>query len=193
MLPGKDLADGLDQLVVGAVLEQVAHGPGLEHPGHEALVGVHGQGDDPAAQLLADDMARGVHAVQVVHGDVHDDDVGAQLLGQADGFAAVLGLGDHLQALFLLQQGAQAVAHDLVVVGDDDLHAHGFSFRGPAPRPGRQRHRQDDLRALPGLGLDFQPAAEVIQALAHAEKAEAAASAPWGRISARRRSPRRRR
>ncbi len=63
------------------------------------------------------DEPGGLHAVEDGHGDVHQDDVGSQLEGQAEGLVAVGGLAHHLEAL-VLQGAAQALAEHPVVVGD---------------------------------------------------------------------------
>ena len=57
------------------------------------------------------------------HGDVHEDDVGPQLLGQADGLVAVAGLAHDVEAL-VGHRPAQALAQHPVVVGQHQPDGH---------------------------------------------------------------------
>ena len=63
------------------------------------LVGVHREHDDADVGHVLFDLAGGLHAVHLGHGDVHQDDVGLEVLGQADGLLAVAGLADDVEAL----------------------------------------------------------------------------------------------
>jgi hypothetical protein len=56
-------------------------------------------------------------SVQIGHVDVHDNHIGPELAGQLYGRAAVFGLGHHFHTVLLFDQRTQAVAHDLVVIG----------------------------------------------------------------------------
>src|SRR5690606_11145417 len=66
-------------------------------------------------------------AVQSGHPQVHDHDVGLQLLGQGQALGAVRGLGHDLDPRLGREHAPQAAARDLLVVRDEDadaLHAH---------------------------------------------------------------------
>ena len=64
--------------------------------------------------------ARGLDAVQLRHGDVHDDHVGMQFLGQLHGFAAVAGLAHDLHVGLRGEDHAEALAHQRVIVGEQN-------------------------------------------------------------------------
>jgi hypothetical protein len=106
------------------MLQEVTQGAGLDHALDEAPVGVHGQGNDSDLPVLFENLAGGVDAVEVRHGDVHDHHIGAEFPGQPHCAAAVAGFPDHLKAAFPLQQGRQPLPHDLVVIGQEDFNAH---------------------------------------------------------------------
>ena len=109
--------DGLHDFLDGAVLDQVPHGSGLEGPGHDVAVVVHREHDDGDARLGAVDQPGGLHAVEDRHGDVHQHDVGQQLLGQAERLLAVGRLPDDVEA-GVLEGSAKSFAQRAVVVGE---------------------------------------------------------------------------
>ena len=68
----------------------------------------------------AEQAARGLDAVQLRHGHVHHHDVGLQLLGQFDGFAAVARFAHDLHVGLRAQDHLEALAHHGVVVSQQD-------------------------------------------------------------------------
>jgi hypothetical protein len=85
------------------------------------LVEVEGGDDEDAgAAARGDDPAGRLDAVHAGHADVHEDDVGAEFGGHADGFGAVFGLAYRGQAGGALQKHAHAHALQGLVVGDED-------------------------------------------------------------------------
>ena len=64
---------------------------------------------------------------------VEDDDVGPGGQGPVDGLLAVPGLADHLPALMPLQDGPDAGADHVVIVGDQDARHRETSFGDPVP------------------------------------------------------------
>jgi len=66
------------------------------------------------------DVRDGFLAIGQRHGHIHDDEVGAQLLGGPYGLAAIAGEADNFQVLLLRKQRAETITHDAVVVGDQD-------------------------------------------------------------------------
>ena len=69
---------------------------------------------------LVHDLADGFHAVQVGHDDVHQDHVGLRRTRQRHRLAAILGFGHHRETAQPLAKLAQALAHQGVVIGDQD-------------------------------------------------------------------------
>ena len=72
----------------------------------------------------APDLRRGRDAVHHRHQHVHQHDVGLQFVRQPHRLGAVGGLADDLHIRVVRQKHAQALAHDLVVVGDQDADRH---------------------------------------------------------------------
>ena len=60
----------------------------------------------------------GLDAVDAGHADVHEHDVGGELLGLDDRLFAVLGLGDDVDALFRVQDHVEPAPEQGLVVGD---------------------------------------------------------------------------
>ena len=87
-------AHGVDQLLAADVLQQEAARAGL-HRLVDVLVAVEGgEHQHPrGAAAVGHQAPRGLDAVHPGHADVHQHDVGAQLAGEVDRPAAVLGLG----------------------------------------------------------------------------------------------------
>ena len=77
--------------------------------------------DDRQVGEVGVDPAGGLDPVEDRHRHVHHDDVGLELGGQADGLAAVAGLGDHRHA-GVLERPADGLAQELMVVGEEDPH-----------------------------------------------------------------------
>ena len=63
--------------------------------------------------------------VHLGHRHVHDDDVRVGLLDQGDGVQAVAGLAGDLQVGVVLEDAAEALADQRVVVDQDDADGHG--------------------------------------------------------------------
>ena len=64
------------------------------------------------------DRARRLDAVDPRHAHVHQHDVGRELLGLRDRLFAVLGFGDHLDAVFGVQHDIQPAAEQRLVIRD---------------------------------------------------------------------------
>ena len=62
----------------------------------------------------------GLKAVDARHVEVHQNQVGFDLLRQADGVLTVAGLADHLQVVFQLQQVTHTPTHHGMVVDQQD-------------------------------------------------------------------------
>jgi len=86
----------------------------------KGVVGVHGEDQRPGFHFEVTQPADGLHPVQVRHGDVEHEDVGEEPLDQREGLRAVGCLPHHLDVAGLLQEGADPLADQVVIVGDDD-------------------------------------------------------------------------
>ena len=126
-------ADAGDQLVDGGVLQQVAAGAGHDGVHHVVVVDGDGQHDDAGPRRDARHLARRLDAGEPRHLQVHDDDVRRELADEAQRVAAVVGLSDDLEALFL-EQAPQAAAEEVVVVDEQDAQLLELLPRGPILR-----------------------------------------------------------
>src|SRR5581483_1058482 len=83
-------------------------------------LGVHRQHEHTRRQALLRDLLRGVKPAHHWHGEVHDDHVRPQPLGNLDSLAAVGGLADDLHIWLVVEQGSQTRPQNGVVVHEDD-------------------------------------------------------------------------
>ena len=120
--------NGPDQLLRHTLLEQVGARTGAQHLVHEVLLGVNRQRDDPRAGCIGQDAPGGVDAVDVGHADVHDDHVRRECPGLLDGLPAITGLADHGDIRLALQQRAQPLAQQRVIVCQQHR---GYRLFGP--------------------------------------------------------------
>ena len=75
------------------------------------------------------DGPRRLDAVEHRHAHVHQDDVGAVELDEADGVGAVGRLAHDLDAVLGLEDHAEPLAQQGLVVGQDDADGHGRDRR----------------------------------------------------------------
>jgi hypothetical protein len=110
-------SNGVDELVDADIFQQIAGGPGFEESKDVLLAIVSGEDQDRNARGDSLDVPRGLDAIELGHGKIHDDHIGTLLEGHLDGFLAIAGLGNYLQIFLLLQEFPRALAHDGVVFG----------------------------------------------------------------------------
>ena len=115
-----DGADGAGQRVRVDVLVDVTGGARAQGGDDRALLGEAGDDQHPGGVVQFAELAERLDAVHAGHLDVHQDDVGPQLLGAGDALGAVRRLADDLDVVLDLQEGAQSAADHLVVV--DEQH-----------------------------------------------------------------------
>jgi hypothetical protein len=65
-----------------------------------------------------------IQAVQARHGEIEDGHIGAEDLGEPEGFTTVRRLADDFEPL-PLQERLETLADDGVIVGQDDSKGHG--------------------------------------------------------------------
>ena len=90
---------------------------GLDGLVDQRCFGAAAEKDHAGGGPIGGDLPGGVDAVELGHAQVEDGDIGLELARQADGGAAVAGLGHHLEAALFLQDAPQSRAHDLVIAG----------------------------------------------------------------------------
>src|SRR5258706_9617512 len=84
---------------------------------------IHGEDQHARLRTLLDDAPRRLHAVELRHGDVHDDDVRPQTLRLGHRLATVTRNRNHLH-VSRFEQRAKTVADDRVIVGEQYGHRH---------------------------------------------------------------------
>jgi hypothetical protein len=93
---------------------------------------VHAQHNDADVGIALDDLGRSVDAVELGHGNVHDNHVGRELFGEADGFAAIGGFADDFDSRVGLEQEPKTFANYSMIVGNEDScgGGHGAASEG---------------------------------------------------------------
>ena len=104
------------QLACGGLLDQIPGGAGFEYLEDVFLVVVHRKGEHLHVRVKSLYLPCRLKAVQYGHGDIHYNDVRGKLLGLFDRFAPVLGLSDDLKAVLRLQEGAEPLPENRMVV-----------------------------------------------------------------------------
>src|SRR4051812_2954639 len=128
----------MDEVAVGRRLQHVAGGAGAQRLEQELLVLVHREHERPHLSAPAREFARGLQAGHARHGDVEDREVDVVLEGALHRLRAVADLVDDPEVGLGVEQVAQAVEHDRVVVREkhsgDQRDAHTTSLPGRCRR-----------------------------------------------------------
>ena len=117
--PGRDLADGAHQIGRGRVLEHVRAGAALQRLDHVRLARVHREDQDARSRRLLRHLTQGLQPV-AGHHEIEDQHVGGQAYGHLGRRRAIGGLSDDDQVGRGFQQGPEALAHDVMVVGENN-------------------------------------------------------------------------
>ena len=116
----RDGADGVAELRDGDALEQVAGSAVFQRVEHVLVIVERREDDDADLRPL---LLYGVccrHAVELRHADVHEHDVRRRLLDEGEELGAVLREARDLHIGVLAEDDAEALADELLVVGDHD-------------------------------------------------------------------------
>src|SRR5262245_54216601 len=131
------LADRAHDVEDGPVLDDVPPHPQVERGAQQVLPAVHGEQDDLGVEALLGNRAGDREAVPLRHVQGEDGDRGAVPLdGRERGFA-VAALGDDLDLLVLVEDLAQPLAEDRVIVGEEDADLPSHVPASPRDRSGR--------------------------------------------------------
>jgi hypothetical protein len=117
---GGDGAEGRDELFAGGVFQDVALGAGVEGLVDVFIAVEGGEHDDAGGAVGEADFLRGLHAAFEGHAGIEQDEVGLVLAIHAHGLGAVGGLGDDFHVWLVVDDGGDAHADDVVVVGNED-------------------------------------------------------------------------
>src|SRR6267143_2067674 len=122
-LAGAQRADRLHHFLARGFLQDVALRARLQGAVDVLRAQVHGEDQHARLRTFLDDAPRRLHAVELRHGDVHDDDVRSQAQRLGDRLAAVARDRNHLQVA-RFEQGAKTVPDDRVIVGEQHRYRH---------------------------------------------------------------------
>ncbi len=128
---------GLEQLVVGRLLEDEAERAVAQRLAGERRVVLHGEHDDRGLRRGRAQLGDRVEAGAARHVEVEHQHARPVRLRHPDGGRDVAGLGHDLQAGLRVEQQPQPAAHDRVVVGDHHrrrlAHRRQLAARRDAP------------------------------------------------------------
>jgi hypothetical protein len=101
------------------------------------LVGVRREHDDFRRRVFGPDLAARLDAGAVAEAHVHDDDVRLRARRLRNGALHRMRFGHDAHVRAAVEERAQALAHDLVIVDDhhSNLVRHGRMLLRAAPRP----------------------------------------------------------
>ena len=109
------------------LLDQVSGGSRLDHLFDVLGIAMRGKDENFRRRDGFENLTGGLKAVQERHRDIHDNDIGAKSLGQLHRFPSGLGFGDNFDIAIGLDEEPQPLAHDGVVLDQengDALHTH---------------------------------------------------------------------
>ena len=131
-----DDPDRGDELLGRRVLQEVAAGAGAQGGVHVLVEIERGEHEHLGVAVVARrDQPSGLDAVQDRHPDVHEHDVGTGPLAELDAEPTVLGITDDFDVGLRVEDHAEAVAHQRLVVDDRDSDGHvSPASHGPAAR-----------------------------------------------------------
>jgi len=125
LLARADEADPAANFLGGGLLEDIPRGPRRERFPDIGIVRVGGQDEDPGGREGGDDLSGGFQPIHQRHGNVHDDDVRLEFLGEGDGFASIERAADYLEIGLKFQEGSDPLTDHLMIFGEqygDSVH-----------------------------------------------------------------------
>jgi hypothetical protein len=130
-------AHGADQFVAGCVLQQIAGGTGLDRGQHVRVAVEGGEHQDPDRRGAPPQQPDRLDAAHPRHPQIHQHHVHAERDRPVHRQRAVPGLPRDGEVRVALEDSAQAVAYDGVVVGDEQRDGHAsFSTTRATPVSG---------------------------------------------------------
>jgi hypothetical protein len=115
-----DCGVGFGEDVFGAFgLGEDEIGAGLQGLGGDGVDGVQGQEHDGGFGSQFAKLRGGVETIEDGHGEIEDDEVGGNFLGEVDGFAAVAGFTGNGEAIGKVEPGQLATDCGVVVDKED--------------------------------------------------------------------------
>src|SRR5262249_20252235 len=109
--------------------------PDPEHREHGGIVVEGRQRDDPGRGVEGHEAPRRLHAVELRHAQIEEHHVRAQLAGEAHGLEPVGRLAHHLDAVVGREHGAEPLAEEGLVIGEEDADHPGTRTSSAKPWP----------------------------------------------------------
>src|SRR5438132_5110643 len=86
---------------------------------------MHGENHDLRGQTALRDLARDFESVQARHHHVHQKNFRLELLDEPNGLEAVPCFADDFKIFLSIEQGAESLAHNAMIVRQNNPDAHG--------------------------------------------------------------------
>src|SRR5580700_1495470 len=114
----------LNQILSGTGFYDVALRSGPSCRSCHAAGIVHGKEKHARTYWQTGNLVGGLEATHYGHGDIHDDHVGGKFLSHAHSFLTVSGFAADFPLRLSFQHAADSLAHNFVVIGDQNLYCH---------------------------------------------------------------------
>jgi hypothetical protein len=88
---------------VRRILEQITFRSRGKRAPEITLIRVHAEDNDSSLRSLLDNLGGGLDAVQIRHPNIHDDNVGLEVLRLPHGFPSIARFADYLEVLVLFK------------------------------------------------------------------------------------------
>src|SRR3569623_604769 len=146
MIPCVHRAHRGHQFLARRLLEQITESACLKSLENMFRGVIHREDQDTGVGTSLLYGACGIDAIEFGHGDVHHDNRGLKTTRLTDPVAPVCGIADHADIGFRVQQAAQAVSYDGVIIGQKNRDDHGYRgtstiMRVPWPTTDSMRSR----------------------------------------------------
>jgi hypothetical protein len=134
-LPLDRMLCGVDELLRRCVFQEIAGDAGLYRLRDRVPRLIDREEDDPRVGRDLPDLPGRLDSADARHADVHEHDVGGQLLDSVDGLFARAGLADDADFVGQLQGRTEPVPSDGMVIDDESSDRHQSLRLTRAPRP----------------------------------------------------------
>ena len=112
------------QIAIGDFFQNEAASAGAHRAHDRILIVIHGKDHDFAFGMIAQDFGSGLDAVQSRQTNIHEDQLRPVQLHELQCVGAGFGFPDHAKFGIALQNGFDAIPHDLVVIHQQDVDRH---------------------------------------------------------------------
>src|SRR5262249_32274589 len=107
----------------GRILQEISVRTGFDGARDVHFVGMHAQDEDAYRWKSADDLLNGIDAAELRHGEVQDDHIRLQFERLPHGLTPVPCLSDHVPTRLRLENLAQTLTYDRVIVAEENPYS----------------------------------------------------------------------